>query len=115
MISVVQVARVLPRESAAEGEFMCEVAPARVAPYPPPSHWKCPQTMSAPPPPPSSGTQSPLLVSNKKDYQRVLASHDQLFLKVEASMRRCQKAEMEREVAAKGRDKIERELEVTKQ
>ncbi|CAM9345119.1 unnamed protein product [Scytosiphon promiscuus] len=58
--------------------------------------------------------KSPLLMSNKKDYQRVLQSHEQLFLKVEASMRRCQKAEMEREVAAKGRDRIEQELEVTK-
>ncbi|CAN0039527.1 unnamed protein product, partial [Ectocarpus fasciculatus] len=48
--------------------------------------------------------KSPLLMSNKKDYQRVLQSHEQLFLKVEASMRRCQKAEMEREVAARGRD-----------
>lgn len=54
-------------------------------------------------------------MSNKKDYQRVLQSHEQLFLKVEASMRRCQKAEMEREVAARGRDRIERELEVTKE
>ena len=53
-------------------------------------------------------------MSNKKDYQRVLQSHEQLFLKVEDSMRRCQRAEMEREAAATQRDQIEKELETCK-
>lgn len=59
-------------------------------------------------------SQSPLLMSNKKDYQRVLHSHEQLFLKVEDSMRRCQRAEVERESAATQRDHLEKELEVCK-
>lgn len=54
-------------------------------------------------------------MSNKKDYQRVLQSHEQLFLKVESSMRRCQKAEMEREEVEQGRDHLHEQLEVAKE
>lgn len=54
-------------------------------------------------------------MSNKRDYQRVLQSHEQLFLKVEDSMRRCQKAELEREEAASRRDYVEEELEAAKE
>lgn len=54
-------------------------------------------------------------MSNKRDYQRVLQSHEQLFLKVEDSMRRCQKAEAEREAAASSRDLLEANLETAKE
>lgn len=50
-------------------------------------------------------------MSNKKDYQRVLHAHEQLSLKVEDSMRRCQRAETEREAAATQRDLLEKELD----
>lgn len=54
-------------------------------------------------------------MSSKKNYQRVLQSHEQLFLKVEDSMRRCQRAEKEREEALSSRDSLARELDTAKE
>lgn len=55
--------------------------------------------------------QSPLLINSKKDHQRVLQSQEQLLLKVEDSMRRCQRAETEREDAVKKQEALSRQLE----
>ena len=63
----------------------------------------------------ASPHQSPLLMNSKKDYQRVLQSHEQLFLKVEDSMRRCQKAEVEKEKALSRRNSLALELETAKE
>lgn len=54
-------------------------------------------------------------MNTKKDYQRVLQSHEQLFLKVEDSMRRCQKAELERDDAVAKRDVLEKQLDTAKE
>lgn len=53
-------------------------------------------------------------MNTKRDYQRVLQSHEQLFLKVEDSMRRCQQAETEREEAVSKRDILEKQLDTAK-